>query len=71
MSLIFIKQYEGMGLNVKGVDGSELFLNNLKGESDPEAKRKAIGNTFIDVFDEESQKIKELNGWHKGLFTQM
>ncbi len=53
-----LNQYKGMGLNVKGVDSSELFLNNLKGESDPESKRKIIGNTFIDVFDEEAKQIK-------------
>ena len=52
-----LKQYEGMGLNVKGVDASDLFLKALKGESDPEIKRKIIGNTFIDVFNDESKKI--------------
>ena len=54
---IVLKQYEGMGLNVKGVDASDLFLKALKGESDPEMKRKIIGNTFIDVFNNESNKI--------------
>ena len=54
---IVLKQYEGMGLNVKGVDASDLFLKALKGESDPEMKRKIIGNTFIDVFNIESNKI--------------
>ena len=52
-----LEQYNGMGLNVKGVDASELFLSNLAGVSDPEKKRKVIGNTFIDVFDDESKKI--------------
>ena len=52
-----LKQYEGMGLNVKGVDASDLFLKALKGESDPEIKRKIIGHTFIDVFIDESKKI--------------
>ena len=46
-----------MGLNVKGVDASDQFINGLKGVTDPESKRKIIGNTFIDVFDEESKKI--------------
>jgi len=46
-----------MGLNVKGVDASKRFLDKLAGISDPEAKRKAIGNTFIDVFDDESKLI--------------
>ncbi|TNE71768.1 glutamine-hydrolyzing GMP synthase [bacterium] len=42
-----------LDLPVKGVDASDLFLNRLAGISDPEKKRKIIGNTFIDVFDEE------------------
>jgi len=52
-----LNQYEGMGLKVKGVNASEQFINALKGVTDPEKKRKIIGNTFIDVFDEESKKI--------------
>ncbi len=40
-------------LPVRGVDASDRFLDNLKGVSDPEKKRKIIGNTFIDVFDDE------------------
>jgi GMP synthase (glutamine-hydrolysing) len=54
-----LDQYHGMGLNVKGVDASERFLKALKGESDPEKKRKAIGGAFIDVFDAESQQVKD------------
>ncbi|MCS2608479.1 glutamine-hydrolyzing GMP synthase [Halomonas dongshanensis] len=46
-----------MGVKVIRADAEELFLNKLKGENDPEAKRKIIGNTFIDVFDEEASKI--------------
>lgn len=53
-----LKQYEGMGLNVKGVDASARFLNELAGLKDPEAKRKAIGKVFIDVFDDEATKIE-------------
>ena len=53
-----LTQYEGMGLNVKGVDASERFLTALAGVSDPETKRKIIGKTFIDVFDEESKLIE-------------
>ena len=52
-----LSQYEKMGLNIKGVDKSKLFINNLKAITDPEEKRKIIGNTFINVFDEESRKI--------------
>ena len=54
-----LDQYQGMGLNVKGVAASARFLNALKGESDPEKKRKAIGGAFIDVFDVESQQVKD------------
>ena len=53
-----LEQYKGMGLNVKGVDASDLFLGKLAGISDPEQKRKVIGNTFIDVFDDESKQVE-------------
>ena len=54
-----LKQYEGMGLNVKGVDSSDLFINALKGVSNPEKKRKIIGNIFVEVFEKESKKIED------------
>ena len=44
-------------INLVYVDAREIFLNNLKGVSDPEQKRKIIGKTFIDIFDAESAKI--------------
>lgn len=47
-----MKAYKDVGLNVKGVDASEKFLTALKGLSDPEQKRKAIGRVFIEVFEE-------------------
>ena len=53
-----LASYEDMGLNVTGVDASERFLSALKGVTDPEAKRKAIGTTFIEVFDEDARKIE-------------
>lgn len=53
-----LEQYQGMGLNVKGVDASARFLKALEGESDPEAKRKAIGRVFIEVFDDEANLVK-------------
>ena len=52
-----LDSYADMGLNVKGVNASEKFYAALAGITDPEAKRKAIGKTFVDVFDEESKKI--------------
>ncbi|MES2799637.1 MAG: glutamine-hydrolyzing GMP synthase [Bacteroidota bacterium] len=54
-----LESYQGMGLNVKGVDASEKFYAALKGLTDPELKRKAIGKTFIDVFDEESKLVED------------
>ena len=53
-----LDQYSGMGLQVKGVDASNQFLDALEGVSEPEAKRKIIGKVFIDVFDAEAKKIK-------------
>lgn len=53
-----LDQYSGMGLQVKGVDASDQFLDALKGVSEPEAKRKIIGKVFIDVFDAEAKKVK-------------
>jgi GMP synthase (glutamine-hydrolysing) len=53
-----LESYKGMGLNVKGVDASNLFYSALNGLTDPELKRKAIGKVFVDVFDEESKKVE-------------
>ena len=53
-----LDQYKEMGLNVKGVDAATHFMTKLAGLSDPEQKRKAIGNAFIDVFDDESKAIE-------------
>ena len=61
-----LKQYEGMGLNVKGVDASDRFLNALSGVDDPEKKRKAIGRVFIEVFDDEAQLIKDVKWLAQG-----
>jgi GMP synthase (glutamine-hydrolysing) len=48
---------EGLGVNLTVVDASQRFLSLLKGVTDPEKKRKIIGNTFIDIFEEEAKKI--------------
>ena len=58
--------YKDMGLNVKGVDASTLFIERLKGESCPEKKRKIIGKTFIDIFDEEAHKIQDVRWLAQG-----
>ena len=50
---------EQLGLRVVAVDSSERFLTRLAGVTDPEQKRKAIGNEFISVFDDEARKIFE------------
>jgi len=50
---------EELGLNVVAVDSSERFLSKLAGVTDPEQKRKVIGNEFIAVFDDEAKKIFE------------
>jgi GMP synthase (glutamine-hydrolysing) len=52
-----LESYKGMGLNIFGVDAGKEFLDSLKGVSDPEKKRKAIGRTFIEVFDAEAKKL--------------
>ena len=54
-----LDSYKGLGLNVKGVDASSKFYDELKGLTDPELKRKAIGKVFIDVFDEESKLVED------------
>ena len=51
--------YEQLELNVIGVDASKQFYEALEGLTDPEAKRKAIGRVFVEVFQEESLKIKD------------
>lgn len=61
-----LHSYKDMGLNVKGVDASALFLDRLKGISDPEEKRKAIGATFIDVFDNEAHLIHDVKWLAQG-----
>jgi GMP synthase (glutamine-hydrolysing) len=52
-----LESYKGMGLNIKGISAADKFYKELKGLTDPELKRKAIGKVFIDVFDEESKKV--------------
>ena len=61
-----LSQYEGMGLNVKGVDASARFLGALAGIDDPEKKRKAIGRAFIEVFDDESHRIENVKWLAQG-----
>lgn len=61
-----LHSYKDMGLNVIGVDASQKFYSALAGITEPEAKRKAIGKTFIDVFDEEAKKIEDVKWLAQG-----
>ena len=53
-----LETYNAIGLNVTGIDAKTLFYRELKGKTDPEAKRKVIGKLFIDVFQEEAKKVE-------------
>jgi GMP synthase (glutamine-hydrolysing) len=61
-----LNSYKHMGLNVIGIDAKEQFYSSLAGLSDPEAKRKAIGKDFIEVFDQESHKIDNVKWLGQG-----
>jgi GMP synthase (glutamine-hydrolysing) len=61
-----INSYNGLGLNVKGVDAKEKFYQSLSGLTEPESKRKAIGKVFIDVFDEEAHRIADVKWLGQG-----
>ncbi len=54
-----LDSYKHMGLNVIGVNATDIFLDDLEGISEPEAKRKSIGKNFIEVFEKEANKIKD------------
>ncbi|HAD02896.1 MAG: glutamine-hydrolyzing GMP synthase [Parabacteroides sp.] len=58
--------YEHLGLNVIGVNAKEKFYRELHGVTDPEQKRKIIGKGFIDVFDEEAKKLKDIKWLGQG-----
>ncbi|MBC7947612.1 MAG: glutamine-hydrolyzing GMP synthase [Chitinophagaceae bacterium] len=49
--------YAKLGLNVRGIDARQRFYTDLAGKTDPEAKRKAIGKLFIDIFQEEAKHV--------------
>ena len=61
-----LDQYKDMGLNVKGVDASARFLDALAGLDEPEAKRKAIGKAFIEVFDDEAHLLTDVKWLGQG-----
>lgn len=61
-----LSSYKDMGLNVRGVRAADHFLQALRGVTDPEIKRKAIGRVFIEVFEREAHKIKDVNWLAQG-----
>jgi GMP synthase (glutamine-hydrolysing) len=61
-----MESYLGLGLNVVGVDAKDRFLDQLEGVSDPETKRKIIGRVFIEVFDTEARKVKDVKWLAQG-----
>ncbi|HNW90748.1 MAG TPA: glutamine-hydrolyzing GMP synthase [Bacteroidales bacterium] len=61
-----LENYKSMGLNVTGVRAGEQFLRELSGVSEPEKKRKIIGRVFIEVFDQEAHKIKDVQWLAQG-----
>lgn len=61
-----MNDYEHLGLNVIGVNAKEKFYRELHGVTDPEQKRKIIGKGFIDVFDEEAKKLKDIKWLGQG-----
>lgn len=61
-----LDSYKHMGLNVKGIEAKDLFYRALSGLAEPEAKRKAIGKTFIEVFDVEAHKIRDVQWLGQG-----
>ncbi|MCH7658341.1 MAG: glutamine-hydrolyzing GMP synthase [Bacteroidetes bacterium] len=61
-----LESYNEVGLNVLGVDASDRFIVKLSGICDPEQKRKIIGETFIEVFEEEAIRIKDVKWLAQG-----
>jgi GMP synthase (glutamine-hydrolysing) len=61
-----LETYKKLGLNVIGVDARKKFLDDLKGITDPELKRKSIGRNFIEVFEEEAGKLEDVKWLAQG-----
>ena len=61
-----LESYKDMGLNVKGVKAGAKFLGDLAGVSDPERKRKIIGRDFVEVFNDEAQRIEHVRWLGQG-----
>ncbi len=61
-----MESYKDLGLNIVGVRAGARFLDQLEGVSDPEKKRKTVGRVFIEVFDEEAHKVKDVKWLAQG-----
>lgn len=61
-----IENYKYLGLNIKAIDAKQKFYTALEGVIDPEQKRKIIGRTFIEIFDEEAHKLKDIKWLGQG-----
>lgn len=61
-----LDSYKGLGLNIKGIDAKQRFWDRLAGISDPEQKRKCIGNLFIEIFEEEAAKLNDIEWLGQG-----
>ncbi|MCY3998230.1 MAG: glutamine-hydrolyzing GMP synthase [Flavobacteriaceae bacterium] len=61
-----LAQFQNLGLQIKGVDAAKVFLKNLKGITDPEEKRKVIGNTFVEIFDQQASSIDNVKWLAQG-----
>ena len=58
--------FQNLGINIQLSEASDIFLDRLKGVTDPEEKRVIIGNTFIDVFEKEAKKIDDIQWLAQG-----
>jgi len=63
---MFARGGNGMNINVIRVDAEQEFLGKLAGEADPEAKRKIIGNSFIEIFDRQAEQLRDVNWLAQG-----
>jgi len=61
-----LESYQGMGLNIIGIDAKDAFLDELDGVSDPEKKRKIIGKVFIETFEAEANKLDNIKWLGQG-----
>ena len=61
-----LDNYAHLGLNVIGIDAKQHFYGELEGVTDPERKRKIIGKGFIDIFEREANKLKDIKWLAQG-----